>query len=120
MSECFPISKDNFLHSISEIHYIDVGLNCSGAYITNLDVIKNITSDDPSSSFRIVLHGTPRQWCDKDRPWIKKEKDKLLQILKDEAQTSNGRLEVVERFYFANMATSLHMHFEIIKELNTS
>ncbi|KAJ6791295.1 UPF0565 protein C2orf69-like protein [Iris pallida] len=112
-----PLSVESLLYSISEFHYVDVGLNCRGAYITNRDVIrkavKNVLVNKDSARF--VLHGTPRQWCNQNRPWICEEKDLLLRLLKEEACKYEGKLQVCERFYFQESPPSLKMHFEIIE-----
>lgn len=118
----FPSSSEGFLNSISEFHYIDVGLNCSGAYLTDKAIIRNLgnytVNNDSCISF--FLHGTPRQWCDPCRPWIRKEKDLMLQLLGEEACRTEGKLKVFERFYFGDNNPSLHMHFGIIDAINLS
>ncbi|KAF3340411.1 hypothetical protein FCM35_KLT16182 [Carex littledalei] len=118
----FPTCSEGFLSSISEFHYIDVGLNCSGAYLTDKAIIKNLgnylVNNDHCISF--FLHGTPRQWNDPYRPWIKKEKDLMLHLLREEACKSEGKLKVLERFYLGDKNPSLHMHFEIIDAVNLS
>ncbi|XP_059633852.1 uncharacterized protein LOC132276445 [Cornus florida] len=115
-----PSSVDGFLNSIAEIHYVDVGLNSTGAYLTDSDVIERISKRlmEGEGGIRVVLHGTPRQWCDSRRVLIRNEKDKLVQLLESGAQRSGGKLHVCERFYFADKPPSLQMHFEIIENLN--
>ncbi|XP_043697889.1 UPF0565 protein C2orf69 homolog isoform X3 [Telopea speciosissima] len=115
-----PRTKDSLLNSISEIHYVDVGLNTSGAYLTDHAVIKRISERLMLGAARIrfVLHGTPRQWSDKRRPWIRNEKEQLRQQLEDAAQKSGGKLQVCERLYFADQIPDLQMHFEIIEKLD--
>ena len=115
-----PVSSDGLLSSITEIHYVDVGLNVSGAYLTDNTVIEKAVENllVNHNSIRFMLHGTPRQWCDKNRPWICEEKGRLLQLLKEEAHRCEGKLQVTERFYFANMVPSLQMHFEIIENID--
>ncbi|XP_077235330.1 uncharacterized protein LOC143877258 isoform X2 [Tasmannia lanceolata] len=121
-NEIFPMSKDSLLNSISDFHYVDVGLNSVGAYLTEQNVIKKIAewSSHGTAGIHFTLHGTPRQWCDSNRPWIRNEKDRLLQLLQDEASRSGGKLLVCERFYFANCPPNLQMHFEIIENLDMS
>lgn len=118
----FPTCSEGFLSSISEFHYIDVGLNCSGAYLTDKAIIKNLcnylVNNDHCISF--FLHGTPRQWNDPYRPWIRKEKDLMVHLLREEACKSEGKLKVVERFYLGDKNPSLRMHFEIIDAVNLS
>ncbi|OQU85723.1 hypothetical protein SORBI_3004G297000 [Sorghum bicolor] len=94
-----PTSNSDVLSSISEFHYVDVGLNCAGAYITEHAVIKRICDYvvHADKNLRFVLHGTPRQWSDPNRTWIRKEKDIMLQVLRDEAQRSERRLVSSEK-----------------------
>lgn len=121
-NQIIPNSKEAFLHSIAEIHYVDVGLNCAGAYLTDHDLIEKISMRlvEQDGTIRFVLHGTPRQWCDSKRVLIRTEKDKLLQSLEFEAQRTEGKLQVCERFYFADQPLNLQMHFEIIEVLDVS
>ncbi|XP_057499009.1 uncharacterized protein LOC130783418 isoform X3 [Actinidia eriantha] len=118
-NQIIPNSKESLLDSITEIHYVDVGLNSAGAYLTDGDVIERLSKRlmQRPARIRFVLHGTPRQWCDSRRAWIGKEKEKMLQLLKSEAQKSGGKLHVCERLYFAGKPPSLQMHFEIIENL---
>ncbi|KAF6146129.1 hypothetical protein GIB67_015567 [Kingdonia uniflora] len=112
-------SRDVFLNNIYEIHYIDVGLNSAGAYITDHSVIEKI-AENRTSEIRFVLHGTPRQWCDRRRPWIREEKDILFQMLEDAARKTAGQVQVLNRFYFSDRHPNLQMHFEIIESLDVS
>ncbi|KAL6911919.1 hypothetical protein ACP4OV_000724 [Aristida adscensionis] len=117
-----PTSISDVLSSISEFHYVDVGLNCAGAYITEHGVIEEIRNYvlQAGKNLRFVLHGTPRQWCDPDRPWIRKEKDVMLRLLQDEAQRCEGRLLPSEKKYFDGKPRSLRMHFEILEVMDIS
>ncbi|KAG2284984.1 hypothetical protein Bca52824_044588 [Brassica carinata] len=117
-----PASKESFLNSISEVHYIDVGLNCSGAYINDQNVVQKISQRlaGGGSSVSVFVHGTPRQWRDEQRGWIPKEKDELVRLLKSEGESSGGKLQVHERFYFADRVPDLKMHFEIIDAIDVS
>ncbi|XP_009142305.1 UPF0565 protein C2orf69 [Brassica rapa] len=117
-----PASKESFLKSISEVHYIDVGLNSSGAYITDQNVVQRISQrlTGGGSSVSVFVHGTPRQWRDEQRGWIVKEKDELVRLLKSEGENSGGKLQVHERFYFADRVPDLQMHFEIIDVMDVS
>ena len=122
--ECqmLPNSKERLLNSIAEIHYVDVGLNSAGAYVTDQDVIRGISKRlaEGAGGIRFVVHGTPRQWCDKRRDWIRNEKDKFVHLLESEAEHSEGKLQVCERFYFSDQPPNLQMHFEIIENLDVS
>ncbi|KAJ0259205.1 Uncharacterized protein HA466_0055910 [Hirschfeldia incana] len=118
-----PSSRESFLNSISQVHYIDVGLNSSGAYITDHSVVQRISqrlAGGGANSVRVFIHGTPRQWRDEQRGWILKEKDELVRLLKSESENSGGKLQVHERFYFADRVPGLQMHFEIIDAMDVS
>ncbi|KAK2999360.1 hypothetical protein RJ639_023904 [Escallonia herrerae] len=110
-----PTSKESLLNSITEIQYVDVGLNCAGAYRTDHDVIDRISKRlaQGASGIRFVFHGTPRPWCNKRRALIRKEKETLARLLKSEDQRSGGKLRICERLCFAGRASSLQMHFEM-------
>lgn len=115
-----PATASDFLSSISEFHYVDVGLNCAGAYITDHDVIKGVANYayHTSNNLYFALHGTPRQWFDPNRPWIRTEKDKMLQLLHEEGKRCEGRLLVVEKKYFDGRPRSPVMHFEILEVMD--
>ncbi|KZV45081.1 hypothetical protein F511_29402 [Dorcoceras hygrometricum] len=117
-----PTSKESLLSSISEIHYVDVGLNSSGAYLTDKDVIDRISErlSRRASGIRFFFHGTPRQWSDERRIWIRKEKDALVRLLKRAAAARKDidKLLIRERLYFPSKLPNLQMHFEIIEILN--
>jgi hypothetical protein len=115
-----PATASDVLSSISEFHYVDVGLNCAGAYITDHAVIRGIANYvcHTSNNLCVVLHGTPRQWSDSNRPWITTEKDRMLQLLQDEAKRCHGRLLLAEKKYFDGRARSLLMHFEILEAMD--
>ncbi|RLM61792.1 uncharacterized protein C2845_PM14G09120 [Panicum miliaceum] len=117
-----PTSASDVLSSISEFHYVDVGLNCAGAYITDQAVIKKIGDYvlHTGQNLRFVLHGTPRQWSDPNRSWIRKEKDIMLQLLRDEAKRCDARLLLSEKMYFEGRPHSLLMHFEILEAMDIS
>ncbi|XP_006837370.2 uncharacterized protein LOC18428271 isoform X1 [Amborella trichopoda] len=113
----FAFSPREFMESMVEVHYVDVGLNCRGAYLTEKSVVEKITHL-PFAGMRIVLHGTPRQWQDRRRTWIKAEKDMFMKLLRDEEERSEGKLRALERLYFAEKPPNMQMHFEIIECMN--
>ncbi|KAL4024354.1 hypothetical protein IC575_012702 [Cucumis melo] len=119
-NQFIPTTEHSFLKSITEIHYVDVGLNTHGAYLTDPEVIKRISSSliQESRGIRFVLHGTPRQWCDRRRVWIRDEKETMTSFLESEALRSGGNLQVYEKFYFADRPADMQMHFEIIEKLD--
>lgn len=114
-----PVSRESFFDSITEVHYVDVGLNSFGACLTDDVVIQRVAERliDKDKSLRFVLHGTPRQWNDTRRPWIREEKDTFRQILNSGRQKSKGKLQVCEKTYFTELFPDLQMHFEIIEKL---
>ncbi|KAI4372683.1 hypothetical protein MLD38_010883 [Melastoma candidum] len=114
-----PSTKEELLNSIEEVHYVDVGLNSSGAYITDGSVITRIAERVArgGKSIRFILHGTPRQWGDKKRAWIRREKDRLLRLLDSASRQTDRRITVTEKLYFADRPPDLQMHFEIIEKL---
>ncbi|XP_047079827.1 uncharacterized protein LOC124690486 [Lolium rigidum] len=114
-----PATASDVLSSICEFHYVDVGLNCTGAYITDHDVIKGVANYvcHASNNLFFALHGTPRQWSDPNRPWIWAEKDRMLELLHDEAKRCEGRLLLAEKMYFDGRPRSLLMHFEILEAM---
>ncbi|OIT07753.1 PREDICTED: uncharacterized protein LOC109224105 [Nicotiana attenuata] len=120
--QIIPNSKDSFLNSIAEFHYVDVGLNTQGAYITNEDVIDKISERlvQGAPGIRFFLHGTPRQWCDGRRIWIRKEKDEFFRLLRGATRKNMGKLYIRERLYFGNRLPELQIHFEIMEHLDVS
>ncbi|GJW65945.1 UPF0565 protein [Tanacetum coccineum] len=121
-NEIIPTSKESLLNSITEIHYVDVGLNSNGAYITDQEIITRVSKliSERPLGIRFVLHGTPRQWRDSMRVWIGKEKDTMVHLLDTESHKSEGKLSVCERFYFANKLANMQMHFEVIENMDIS
>ncbi|CAN6460224.1 unnamed protein product [Victoria cruziana] len=120
-SHILPCSMDEFFKSIVEFHYIDVGLNCPGAYPTDHTVIHNTRKfAEANNAVRFVVHGTPRQWSDRRRPWIREDKDKFVHQLRVESESSHGKLHVCERLYLSEQHPSLQMHFEIIECVDLS
>ncbi|KAM0885042.1 hypothetical protein ACQ4PT_030597 [Festuca glaucescens] len=115
-----PATASDVLSSISEFHYVDVSLNCAGAYITDHDVIKGVANYvcHTSNSLCFALHGTPRQWSDPNRPWIQAERDRMLQLLNEEAKRCKGRLLLAEKKYFDGRPRSLLMHFAILEVMD--
>ncbi|KAK9068227.1 hypothetical protein SSX86_012338 [Deinandra increscens subsp. villosa] len=54
-TDIIPTSNESLLNSITEIHYVDVGLNGTGAYITDKDVIERIAKRVSETSPRDPL-----------------------------------------------------------------
>jgi hypothetical protein len=118
-----PGSKEEFLRSVEEVHYVDVGLNRNGAYQTDARVLEGLArvARNREAGLLLAFHGTPRQWCDGDRPWLVEEKNKCIQILgAAAAKPGNYKLHVTEDLYFPKLKPSLQMHFDIIDAFKLS
>ena len=55
-----------FVHvqQLGELHFLDAGLNCRGAHLTDPQVLQSLSKamQDTAPGLSIHLHGTPRQW----------------------------------------------------------
>lgn len=111
-----PSGAEAFLDSITEVHYIDVGLICPGAYLTDPQKLSSVVRRGVRNPLTIGLHGTPRQWAEKRRPWIGQEKERMLAALRTEAAAAgaNSGFQVFERGYCEGGKVGMKMHFEII------
>lgn len=98
-----------FLSAIQEMHFLDVGLNCKGAYLTNEKVLESLGNLNRSYPFTVFLHGTPRQWDDVYRGWICIEKNRFKALL------CENRIRVIERKYLEGEEPSILMHFEVLE-----
>mmetsp|Transcript_22162 Transcript_22162/g.42287 ORF Transcript_22162/g.42287 Transcript_22162/m.42287 type:complete len:296 (+) Transcript_22162:286-1173(+) len=94
--------------AVRSIHYLDVGSNGRGAYITDPRVLTSISHLATQQDLKLHFHGTPRQWQDPRRPWIADEKNRCLKQLRE----LNASAE--EHFYFEGRKRNMDMHFEII------
>ena len=52
------------LQNLGEVHFLDAGLNCRGAHVTDPQVIASLSRyvRQESPGITVHLHGTPRQW----------------------------------------------------------
>lgn len=52
------------LQHLGEVHYLDAGLNCRGAHLTDPQMLQGLSQFVQQAAPRISihLHGTPRQW----------------------------------------------------------
>jgi hypothetical protein len=119
--QLLPPTVKAFLSSIEVIHFVDVGLNCQGAYQTDPRVLDGLAKAAKSreGGLYVGIHGTPRQWQDSRRRWVAMEKDRFVKLLNEAAcKHADGKLQVSERLYFSDKAPNLQMHFEIIDHLS--
>lgn len=123
-SALFPATVEDFLRGVAEVHYVDVGLNCPGAYQTDAHVLEGLAraSRAREGGLLVAFHGTPRQWCDLGRRWVANEKNTCREILQDAASRHGtaAKLRVAETLYFSHRKASMQMHFEIIEALIVS
>ena len=103
------------LAALRSLHYLDVGLNCRGAYLTDPQALQRVGSwCRTHPGLRLILHGTPRQWEDPHRPWIGQERARM------EALCRGAGVPIAERRYFEGQPPSLLMHFRCIEEADFS
>lgn len=104
------------ISKIKELHFLDSGLNCRGAYITDPRVAEGLRPSCREKAglqnIQIRLHGTPRQWKDIRRNWLAGEKNRCFALLK------GAGLDITEKLYLENDELSLGMHFRILEEFN--
>eukprot|EP00250_Pteridium_aquilinum_P006515 c16416_g1_i2 orf=769-1251(+) len=113
-----PTTIRELLVSIGAMHYVDVGLNCPGAYQTDASVLENVVRVAAASitGLHLGFHGTPRQWKDLSRPWISSEKDFCIRYIRMIAEREGtAKVSVSEKLYFERRRPSLQMHFEILE-----
>lgn len=125
-----PSTTEEFLRGITEIHYVDVGLNCRGAYQTDAHVLEGLATAARAreGGLLVYFHGTPRQWCDGNRRWVLEEKNQCRDCLVDAAARHGpgAKLRVADKMYFGEKLgqnfrrPNLQMHFEIIEALTVS
>jgi hypothetical protein len=59
------------LRVLRQVHYVDVGLNCRGAYLTDPGAFQQLGRaglGEAGGRLEIWLHGTPRQWGKEKEP----------------------------------------------------
>jgi Uncharacterised protein family UPF0565 len=123
LQHLFPSSVSELLSSLTEFHYVDAGLNCRGCHMTDPAVLDDMAKFVAfrKRRLRVVLHGTPRQWSDRRRPWILQEKERFLLYLQLSSQTfAKGMINVEDKWYFKDVKPSLSMHFNIIRAMDVN
>ena len=67
----------SLMDSVRSVDFLDAGLNCRGAHITDPSVTAGLGQRCRRGvPLSVGLHGTPRQWSDRRRPFVKQEKDR--------------------------------------------
>lgn len=112
-SGSIPPQVTNFIRQLGELHFLDAGLNCRGAHLTDPQVLQSLSKamQDAAPGLRIHLHGTPRQWDNEKQPWVRQEKMQFQALLE------RNDVVVVEHKYFAEGEPTLLMHFEAIEAM---
>jgi len=121
-----PPSKatEALLEAVTQLHYLDVGLNCRGAFMTDPNVANSLQrlaaggvgergADVQPKLPHVFLHGTPRQWDDPTRPWVGREAQTSARLLR------NAGLPVTVQKYFRDHKPSLAMHFDVLQKFCT-
>ncbi|PNW85336.1 hypothetical protein CHLRE_03g181600v5 [Chlamydomonas reinhardtii] len=98
------------LDSIRTVHFLDAGLNSRGVHLTDAGVVHWLGRRHQRLPLDLQLHGTPRQWADRKRPWITAEKTRFIELLK----TAECRISPREVAYFSGQPGTLKQHFDII------
>jgi len=103
------------LDSVRQVHYLDAGLNCHGAHMTDARHADSIAARASRLQLHVAFHGTPRQWRDTRRPWIAQEQARSASLLRA------AGLAVSERMYCEGVQPGLRQHFQAIfsAQLNT-
>ena len=70
----------SLLTRLREVHYLDAGLPCRGAHLTDADTAAALGKRLVPPA--VCVHGTPRQWRDPDRRWLALEKDRSNALLR--------------------------------------
>ncbi|GLC44434.1 hypothetical protein PLESTB_000470100 [Pleodorina starrii] len=104
-------SVGELLDSIHTLHFLDAGLNCRGVHLTDAAAAAALGQRHRRRPLVVHVHGTPRQWGDRRRPWIAAERDRFQALL-----CAAGVPAHVHR-YFEGQPPSLRQHFDIIGQV---
>ncbi|KAH3894611.1 mitochondrial protein C2orf69 homolog [Dreissena polymorpha] len=97
-----------FLSRLEAIYWIDGGhIGRKDAYITDYDVLQNIVN----LGVRLLVHVTPYQIMDSNRPWIDIEEREFVQRLK------RFGADVQEYKHFMNFKPSIKYHFKVLTQI---
>ncbi|PNH12377.1 hypothetical protein TSOC_000641 [Tetrabaena socialis] len=96
------------LDAVRVVHFLDAGLNCRGVHLTDPAVLTMLGLRHKRRPLAVHLHGTPRQWGDRKRPWIVQERDRFLALLR------GAGVPVEVHAHFEGQPPSLRQHFEVI------
>lgn len=96
------------------LHLVDHGVSTgvSGAYLAPArasDAVAAVAKRMRGGALRLWLHGSPRQWADCQRPWIRDEALALVAALREHG------VEPEVRDYFPDSQGSLTEHFGLLE-----
>ena len=101
-----------FLAALKAVQYLDVGLGCRGAFLTDpgaLDgLARQVAAPAAPRSFRIVFHVTPRTREPRHMPWIAAERARMLALLQERGVACELRAHFGDR-----REDSLDLHFQV-------
>lgn len=103
-----PSPASAVLQRLRDIHFLDAGLPCRGAHITDPKIVDALGRRARSPT--VWFHGTPRQWNDPGRRWLVEEKDRSAALL------ATAGVRVVEAAYYEGEAPSLEQHFRVVSD----
>jgi len=111
LNALFRLPADQpFWSNVSAVHFVDPGLHQPGMFPPfSLDDLRRVVAP----SMRVFMHGTPRQFEDANRPYVKEEVIEFTERLK----TSGLRCDIFE--YFKDEHPCLKMHFDVLKVFKT-
>ena len=95
------------LRRLRELHYLDCGLHCRGAYLTQHDAIEALGRRRAPPT--VCMHVTPRQADDPSRRWLEQERKRSVDMLR------KAGVPTAERMYFEGEPLSLAMHFGCVQ-----
>jgi len=103
-----PSSANAVLQRLRDIHFLDAGLPCRGAHVTDPKIVDALGRRAHSPT--VWLHGTPRQWNDPGRRWLVEEKDRCAAML------AAAGVHVVQVAYYEGDPPSLEQHFRVVSD----
>ena len=96
------------LGRLSAVHYLDAGLaREGGAHLTDEATIEALGRRPRRPT--VAFHGTPRQWRDETKPWLRGEMEASAASLK------KAGVDVTQHEYFTDEPLSLAMHFACVE-----
>lgn len=96
------------LERLAALHYLDAGTSGGGAGAHLTDEALLAAIGRRTSPPLVAMHGTPRQWEDASRPWLRAQAERQAEELQRAGIPTRWRM------YFQGEAPSLAMHFGVV------